>query len=299
MSVPHYQCSLRNSKILIFTALTGALALSGCRSIGARSVTTDRFDYNSAISESWKQQVLLNIVKLRYLDLPVFVDVSSVVAGYSLQTGVTAGGTLSSENAVQGNFPYGQCTGHLYRPAHNHLPTDDRQKFLQSLLTPIDPKNIFFMLQSGYAADFLLGLSVQSLNGLRNRSASAGVAREADPDFIRVLQLIREVQAAGGGRDAGGSGQEQKHNRRPVFPAGRSAAGNHDKITEIRRLLQMPQGLQKFDLIYSPVLGDTNELAVGSRSMFQIMTAFASYTDVPESDLKNNARCQLCHPPTA
>src|SRR5208282_3908073 len=58
------------------------------------------------------------------------------------------------------------------------------------------------------------------------------------------------------------------------------------KINEIRRLLKMPEGLQKFNLVYSPMMGATNELAVGSRSMFQIMSAFASYTDVPESDLK-------------
>jgi hypothetical protein len=35
------------------------------------------------------------------------------------------------------------------------------------------------------------------------------------------------------------------------------------------------------------VPGTTNELAVGSRSMVQIMTAMSSYTDVPEADLKD------------
>ena len=60
-----------------------------------------------------------------------------------------------------------------------------------------------------------------------------------------------------------------------------------DKIVEARRLLKLPEGQQKFDLVYSPVLGATNELAVGSRSMLQIMLAFASYADVPEQDLKD------------
>ena len=71
------------------------------------------------------------------------------------------------------------------------------EKFLRGLITPIDPKNIFFMLQSGYAADFILGLTVESLNGVRNRSTAGGVVREADPEFMRALQLLREVQAAG------------------------------------------------------------------------------------------------------
>jgi hypothetical protein len=38
------------------------------------------------------------------MDLPVFVDVSSIVSGYSMQTGVTVNGTLSSEKAIQGNY---------------------------------------------------------------------------------------------------------------------------------------------------------------------------------------------------
>ena len=84
--------------------LTAAALCGGCAHLGPRSVAVDRFDYSEAIAESWKQQTLLNIVKLRYMDLPVFVDVASVVAGYSLQAGVNVGGTESSKNTVQGNF---------------------------------------------------------------------------------------------------------------------------------------------------------------------------------------------------
>ena len=42
-------------------------------------------------------------------------------------------------------------------------------------------------------------------------------------------------------------------------------------------------------LTYSPVRGSTNELAVNSRSMLQIMSAFASYLDVPEAHLKDHS----------
>ena len=59
--------------------------LSGCMSIGPATIARDRFDYVSAISESWKDQMLLNIVKLRYADVPVFLDVSSVISQYGLE----------------------------------------------------------------------------------------------------------------------------------------------------------------------------------------------------------------------
>jgi hypothetical protein len=271
---------------LFATVLVGIVALSGCTHLGPKSIDVDRFDYSTAIADSWKQQTLLNIVKIRYMDLPVFVDVASVVAGYSMQTGVSVNGVFSSDKAVQGD--YGAIGGQaIYtdRPTITYVPMTG-EKFLHGLITPIDPKNIFAMLQSGYAADFILGLTVESLNGVRNRSAAGGVVREADPDFVRALELLREVQGAGA---VGLRVEDDKAKgstgvmffRRDDLPA-----EIVEKANEIRRLLKMSPDQQKFTLIYSPVRGADNELAVSSRSMLQIMGAFASYLDVPEEDLK-------------
>ena len=80
------------------------LGLWGCTNIGPGTVPRDRFDYNRAISDSWKQQTLLNIVKTRYADMPLFVEVASVVSGYTLERSVSLGGSVSSQSAVQGNF---------------------------------------------------------------------------------------------------------------------------------------------------------------------------------------------------
>lgn len=266
--------------------LACGLALTGCKHLGPRTVALDRFDYSSAIADSWKQQTLLNIVKLRYLDLPVFVDVASIVSGYSLQTGVNVGGTLSSDRAVQGNFLSAGLQGiYTDRPTITYMPLTG-ERFLRGLVTPINPKSIFSMLQSGYAADFILALTVESLNGVRNRSATAGAVREADPEFVRVLELLREVQAVGGfgmrveeDKDKGTTGVVffRRDNLPPEIL---------EKAAEIRRLLNLPAAGEKFTLVYSPVPGAEGELAVNSRSMLQIMGAFASYIEVPAAHLK-------------
>jgi hypothetical protein len=248
----------------------------------------DRSDYSAAIGESWKQQTLLNIVKLRYMDLPVFVDVASIVAGYSMQTGVSLSGTSSSSTAVQGDFlSVGGSAIYTDRPTITYVPLTG-EKFLRSLITPIDPKNIFFMLQAGYAADFILGLTVESLNGVRNRSTAGGIVREADPEFVRALRLMREVQTAGA---VGLRVQEDKaKDETGVVFFRREGVPQEivDKCAEIRRLLNLPPDKQDFVLTYSPVRGTDNELAVNSRSMLQIMGAFSSYMDVPQEDLDNN-----------
>jgi hypothetical protein len=62
---------------------------AGCRSMGPTTVSRDRFDYTVAISESAKNQVLLNMVKIRYGDVPIFIEVSSVISQYQLENGIT------------------------------------------------------------------------------------------------------------------------------------------------------------------------------------------------------------------
>jgi hypothetical protein len=264
------------------------LTMTGCSHLGPQTVDVDRFDYSTAISESWKQQTLLNIVKLRYADLPVFVDVASIVSGYSMETSVNVGGQISSSNAIQGNsMLLGGAGKYTDRPTITYVPMTG-EKFLRGLLAPIDPKNIFIMLQAGYPADFLLGLTVESLNGVRNRSAAAGAVREADPDFVRALELIRQAQAL----NAVGTRLEKDpaSNIQTAVLLLRSEGLSPEaiqKTAEIRRLLKLTPDRNKFTLTYSPMRTSDSELAVNSRSMLQIMTAFASYIDVPDDHVKS------------
>jgi len=121
---------------------------------------------------------------------------------------------------------------------------------------------------------------------VRNRPAAAGAVREADADFIRALELMREVQAAGA---FGMRVEEDKAKTQTAvmfFRRDDVPADILEKAAELRRLLKLPPEQQKYVLTYSPVRGAENELAVNSRSMLQIMAAFSGYMDVPEADLK-------------
>ena len=267
--------------------VVAAAALAGCATVGPRTVVVDRFDYSSAIADSWKQQTLINIVKIRYVDLPVFVDVSSIVAGYTLQAGVSLNGTLSSERAVQGSYgAMGGQGSYTERPTITYVPLTG-EKFLRGLITPIEPRNIFFLLQSGYAADFILALTVESINGLRNRSLAGGAIREADPDFVRVLQLLREVQIAGAIALRVEEGKGKGPTAVLILQSDDVPADVQAKVLEIRRLLKLPADEQRFVLSYAPMRVAPDELAVNSRSLLQILQAFASYVDVPEQDVRH------------
>lgn len=249
-------------------------------------VTRDRFDYCSAVAESWKEQTLLNIVKLRYLDLPVFLDVGQIVSGYSLETSANVGGQISSENAIQGNsLLLGGAARFTDRPTITYTPlTGD--KFIRGLLEPIPPQSIFYMIQSGYAADFVLALSVEVMNGLRNQSFSLGRLRPADSEFIRTIELLRELQLSG----AVGLRVEKATNNLPAtvlfFRKENLPPEIQKQVDEVKALLGVDPNEQRVRLMYSPVRGDSGELAIQSRSMLQILVALASFIEVPEQQVK-------------
>ncbi|NOR25796.1 MAG: hypothetical protein GQ542_15695, partial [Desulforhopalus sp.] len=91
--------------VLRFLFVCFALAMmASCTQIGPRSLPRDRFNYNTAIANSWEEQTLLNIVKIRYADMPLFVEVASVVSGYTLESSVNIGGRVSSSDTPQGDF---------------------------------------------------------------------------------------------------------------------------------------------------------------------------------------------------
>ncbi|MCP4578370.1 MAG: hypothetical protein GY846_19025 [Deltaproteobacteria bacterium] len=84
-----------------FLAAVVLLFLAGCGSIGPGNVTRDRFGYTDAIAESWKKQMLLNMVKMRYVDVPVFLDIATIINQYSLEGEVELG--LNWSSAFLGN----------------------------------------------------------------------------------------------------------------------------------------------------------------------------------------------------
>ena len=118
---------------------------AGCSSIGPGSVPRDRIDYAGALADSWKQQTLLNVVRLRYADTPTFMDVSSVIASYAFIGSVAANanvniGAPSTLPSAVGSI--GASGSYVDRPTLSYTPlTGD--KFTKSLLRPIPPDAIF------------------------------------------------------------------------------------------------------------------------------------------------------------
>lgn len=113
--------------------LLALLAVTACRSIGPDSVPRDRVDYSNALADSWKDQIVLNIVRLRYGDTPTFLDVSSVISAYTRQVATQATGAVNigvpEDSTVTPNASTNLSAGGSFndRPTISYTPLTGRK----------------------------------------------------------------------------------------------------------------------------------------------------------------------------
>jgi hypothetical protein len=242
----------------------------------------DRFNYNSAISDSWKEQTLLNIVKLRYADMPLFVEVASVVSGYTLETSVNANGTFQESGSILGNSAGVGAGGKFTdRPTITYAPLTGR-KFNQNFMTPVPPHAILFMIQNGWRADLIMNLTVDSINGMRSQSYGGGTARKGDPEFYELIDLLRNLQLAGNIGMRLLIDKEANETVILVFHRENMAADQQTVMNRLQELLDIDPAAKELNVHYGAFARDRDEISMLTRSMLQILVELAVSIEVPQ-----------------
>ena len=149
--------------------MAAVFVISGCAAQGAKRVPRDRFDYNAALAQSTREQMLLNIVRSRYLEVPVFLTVSSVLTQYEYDhsvdlTAILEFGSGTTDRGIgEANLRFSE------RPTITYLPVEG-QEFSAHLLSDIPSEIIFAAAQAGWSIDVFMRIGVQRLGAAENMS---------------------------------------------------------------------------------------------------------------------------------
>jgi hypothetical protein len=262
--------------------------LAGC-SIGPGTMTRDRFDYSQAVAESWKSQMLLNLVRIRYGDSGVFLDVGQIVSGYTLQSSFSASGNLFSFNTPGGVNPAGVPSSSIGlgaqgqftdRPTITYTPLMG-ERFARSMMMPIPPAALLSLIQSGNPVDLLLRLMVNTVNGIDNRQGGDLRARAADPEFHVLLERLRRIQLSGaiGARVRKGDREDVVllTFRQKVAPSIEA------DIRAVAQMLGLDPDGKEFRVAFGAMAANDKEIALLTRSVFEIIVNLSSFITVPEA----------------
>ena len=256
------------------------LSMAGCTSYGPGSLNKDQLNYGVSIGETWKDQMLANLVKIRFVDMPVFVDVGQIVSGYSIETSVDA--ALGFSNSLLGDDSQvlGAQGKFTDRPTITYMPKTG-EAYLRSLLEPVDPGALLSLIMVGYDAELLFTWAVESINGVRNHGGT-GDELPADPEYLELVELLREMQRAGAVGFEVENDPETAH-KMIFFFRHRGVDPETEQLRDrVREIIDLDPNRRSFRVLYSPFAMDEDVLAVQTRSIMQMLIAMSKFVDVPE-----------------
>ena len=202
----------------LFAAVFGlAILLTGCAQHGPDLVKAGRNDYNRVLVQTDDEEQLLNLVRLRYSDSLMMLQVSSVSTSFTWSQSATAEAFKFEPSSDRSNVGVRGNLGYSERPTVTYTPLGGKD-FVENLLTPVELNSLLLLSRSGWSIDRLLRVIVDRVNGLPNAQEASGPTPLRAPkykDFIRVAKLLRTLQE----RDAMTGGYRHMDDKQ--VPAGR------------------------------------------------------------------------------
>jgi len=278
-------------RVIPVTAALGVVMLGGCISRGPGSIAQQRGPYTEVLCLTDKEELLANIVRLAYLDAPVFLQVTSVTASPSLEYG-----TESELRLGDGSSPNPLVLGKPKliakdAPTITYKPLLGRE-FSNELLMPFDIRPVFLMLDNGFDFSVVAQLLFKRLNHLSNaRSASAEERAEFREVTDGIARLLRSGAIRLGTPDEG----LRSADGRVVATLSDEALASPEGQLLVRTLGLDPK-LKSYE-IRAGLQGSPGTIAVSTRSLLALLSYMSNYVEAPAghaglvwpSDARNEA----------
>lgn len=293
-------------KIVLVLAIVG---LVSCSSIGPKEVHLDRAAYDDVVRQTDFQQLLTNIVRLRYLEPTSYLKVTSLTASYSLSNSFRAspswsatrntGGGNPSSLAVEGSLGLSPSISFTDSPTISYVPIDSADS-VTILQTPVNFTDLGLLFSGGIEdMELYARLIFNRVGSLDNASSltSPRVVRAIQyKQYYKFVDLFVGMLRTGAARIIPATFKndvflqlefKQGMANSPDALSLKKILGVAPKATSIifaaenmRVLKKGPSG----DLIRSNNNTANNVVIIRTRSIYGIMAYLSHSVQIPESD---------------
>ncbi len=266
------QIAGRRSRFLVgVAAAVGAAFCCSCKSFGPRQVPIDRFDYNTAIATSANEQMLLNLVRLRFGEVPTFLAVNSVLTQYVWAGDVGVSGASGDSLGFPAWTVGGSANARYFeRPTVTYSPLSG-QEFASQLLSPVRADVVFSLVSSGWPPDQLLAMSIQRINGVANVSlaALAGSGRSEHAQFDQVIELFVDLARRNAIELVRGVAADQDVNYLEFTKTPDAECA--ERIRELKSILSLDPARSRFRVTRKILDREPDEITIRMHSLLELM----------------------------
>jgi len=260
--------------------------LGGCQTskVGPRALRSFQGAYNQAVALNENEQLLMNIVRLRYRDNPVFMEVSKMDQG---NAGNNSGDLSLDKTVMEASRYTGKLVSKLGFASNNTSSLSfsrlNGKDFVQKLMTPIQLPIIISMFNSGWKPERVFNLCVERVNDLYNAPTADGPTPEFAPEyktFYRWTNLLGRLER----NHCIDFGEDPDANFSDYFMRIRDVDSVKGEIVEFKRLAGLKQDSTMFKLKSDFVCADEKRLTLRSRTLLGMIFFLSQGVEVPERD---------------
>jgi hypothetical protein len=194
----------RGVPVALAASLPALLLLAGCQ-MGPVAMRANRTLYNEALQDTANEQLLLNVVRLKYREPLSFLEVNAINTNYKFD----AAGSLTFTDpkhlrphlgGTAGGSHGGSVTGtYAEDPTFSYVPVQGEQ-FAKRIIGEMDMNTLSMLLRGGWHVDLFLRIAVERIGDLWNDPTVLPEPNEPLSSYERFYELSklwRELQKRG------------------------------------------------------------------------------------------------------
>lgn len=262
------------------------LLLIGCQSkFGPSAIQNTHPAYNQAIAQVLNEQLLLNLIRLRYRDQAYFLKINSITASMTFSGSLGINADIDLTGAGNALSPDAGIS-YTDRPTISFQPLQG-EDFLKSVLSSIPLESLLVMTQSGWNFERVFGLCVERINTIRNAPRASGptpVNAPAFKQYNRLLKLIRQLQI-NGELEFIADAEQSMQALQVMVKVNKKNRGMVKKLARMLGLAFTNQSILSFNI--NPRFNQTseNQLSIRTRSISSMMFYLSHNIHVPQTHL--------------
>jgi len=181
-------CSRRS--FAIASLMTVIAATSGCQ-VANQSLRADFIDFNEIIQGNQTQQMLLNLVRMRYRETPLFLQAGSLTASY--ESSFSADSSASIPDGDMASLAMGGSYRFASKPTISYTPVEGKE-YVQQFMAEITPLTFAMLVRAGWPITKLGDLLVASVTLESGERLLGRPSAESNPRFREFFKVLKEAE---------------------------------------------------------------------------------------------------------